>query len=99
MSFARWARHPNGRRKRLASRRNRITVDVYDGDLTAEDQAANSFLYHSTDTSRVRSGRRSFPISGSSSPSTVEARPTAGIDREGCRSPGLRIACSLALPL
>lgn len=58
--YATIIQHPNGRQKHLASRNNRITVYVYDSDLTPKQRADNNFLYYSTDTLKGSSGSPVF---------------------------------------
>lgn len=82
--YATIIQHPNGRQKHIASRNNRITVYVYDDDLTEDEKPTNNFLYYSTDTLKGSSGspvfsdqwyvvalhRRGVPETG-----TVDGRP------------------------
>ena len=58
--YATIIQHPNGRQKHIASRNNRITVYVYDDDLSEEEKARNNFLYYSTDTLKGSSGSPVF---------------------------------------
>lgn len=58
--YATIIQHPNGRQKHIASRNNRITVYVYDDDLSDEEKAGNNFLYYSTDTLKGSSGSPVF---------------------------------------
>lgn len=58
--YATIIQHPNGRQKHIAARNNKVHVYVYDDDLTAEERAANAYLYYSTDTLRGSSGAPVF---------------------------------------
>jgi len=58
--YATIVQHPNGRQKHIASRNNKVTVYPYDDDLSKAEQAANNFLYYSTDTLKGSSGSPVF---------------------------------------